>query len=256
MKIAVCVKHAVDEAELRTDASGKPVLEGAVCKMSAFDKNAVEEAVRLKSGQGGEVVVFTVGNADAKKTIKEALAMGADRAVHVIAELGTLDTLGTSRLLASAISRAGSFDVILCSEGASDTYSGQVPPMLGELLGLPYVGYAKRVEIAGATAKMEQSFEDSVELVECAVPFVVSVVSEINEPRYPTLIQIMQASKKPVEDVPIHALGPAGQSGGNSAVLSMSAQAMERKRILIEGAPDEAAKKLLDALATDGVMPI
>jgi len=83
----------------------------------------------------------------------------------------------------------------------------------------------------------------------------VSVVSQINEPRYPTLIQIMQASKKPTEEVSVHALGPAGQSGGNAVVLSMTAQAMERKRVLIEGAPDEAAKKLLDALSADGVLP-
>jgi len=167
MKIAVCVKHAIDEAELRTDSSGRPILEGAACKMSTFDKNAVEEAIRLKSSHGGEVVIFTIGSANAKKTIREALAMGADRAVHVIAEPGTLDTLGTSRALASAISRAGSFDGVLGSEGASDTYSGQVPPMLGELLGLPYVGYASKIEISGATARMEQSFEEGVEVVEC-----------------------------------------------------------------------------------------
>lgn len=255
MRVAVCVKQAIDETELKTDASGRPLLEGASTKMSTFDKNAVEEAVRIKSSHGGEVVVFTVGGADAKKTIKEALAMGADRAVHVLAEVGTLDSLGTARTLAGAIGKEGSFDVVLCSEGSSDTYTGQVPPMLGEVLSLPYVGYARKIEIGTDTARVERSLEDSVESVECGLPFVASVVSEINEPRYPTLIQIMQASKKPIAELGVHMLGPAGLSGGNVAVVSMTAQAMERKRVMIEGTPEEAAEQLLRALATEGVLP-
>jgi electron transfer flavoprotein beta subunit len=255
MRIAVCVKNAVDETELKTDSSGVPILEGAASKMSTFDKNAVEEAVRMKASGGGEVVVFTVGSQEAKKTIKEALAMGADRAVHVLVNPGTLDSLGTSRLLASAIRRAGSFDAVLCSEGSSDTYSGQVPPMLGEVLALPYVGYARKIELGKGTAKVERVLEDSVEVVECGTPLVVSVVSEINEPRYPTLIQIMQASKKPIEDVSPAELGPAGLSGGNTAVLSMSAQAMVRKKVIFDGSPEEAAEKLVRALESEGVLP-
>ena len=254
MKIAVCVKNAVDESELKTDSAGMPLLEGAATKMSTFDKNAVEEAVRMKAKHGGEVVIFTVGASDAKKTIKEALAMGADRAVHIVASPGTLDSLGTSRVLANAIKRAGGFDVVLCSEGSSDTYTGQVPPMLGELLSLPYVGYARKIEVSDRVATVERSLEDSIETVECRVPFVASVVSEINEPRYPTLIQIMQASKKPMEELAPAELGPAGLSGGNTAVISMSAQGMVRKRVVFEGSPDETAEKLVQALAAEGVL--
>jgi electron transfer flavoprotein beta subunit len=255
MKIAVCVKNAIDESELKSDSAGVPMLTGAATKMSTFDKNAVEEAVRLKAIHSGEVVVFTVGDADSRKVVKEALAMGADRAVHVIANLGTFDSLGTARILANAMKRGGSFDVILCSEGSSDTYTGQVPPMLGELLSLPYVGYARKIEIEGASARIERSLEDSVEVVECGVPFVASVVSEINEPRYPTLIQIMQASKKPVENLSPADLGHAGLTGGNTAVISMSAQAMARKRVVFEGSPEETAKKLVEALGAEGVLP-
>ncbi len=254
MRIAVCVKHAVDESELRTDKAGRPILDGASSKMSTFDKNAVEEAVRMKSAHGGEVVIFTVGSPDARKTLKEALAMGADGAVHVTAEPGTMDSLGTARALAAAIRRAGAFEVIICAEGSSDSYTGQVPPMLGELLSLPYVGYARKIDISAGNAKVEQSLEESLRSVECPLPFVVSVVSEINEPRYPTLIQIMQASKKPLQEVPLDTLGPAGLSGGNVGVVSMSAQAMNRKHLVIEGAPDEAAKKLIEALASEGVI--
>jgi electron transfer flavoprotein beta subunit len=254
MKIAVCVKHAVDETELKVDSAGSPQLKGAATKISTFDKNAVEEALRLKAAHSGEVVVVTVGTIEAKKSMKEALAMGADRGVLVTADPMTIDTRRTAELLAAAIKKGGPYDLILCSEGSSDIYSCLVPPMLGELLGLPYVGYAKKIEVAGQTAKLERSLEDSIEIVEGPLPVVASVVSEINEPRYPTLIQIMQAGKKPVEELAPDSLLP-GAKPAASLVTAMKAQAMARKKVLLEGPPDETAKKLVDALASEGVLP-
>ena len=253
MKIAVCVKHAVDETELKIDPSGKPLLSGAVSRMSTFDKNAVEEGLRLKAAHQGEVAIFTVGPAESKKTMKEALAMGADRGVLVTADTSATDTVRTAGLLAAAIKKAGPFDIVVCSEGSSDTYSGQVPPMLGEALGAAFVGYARKVEVSGQTAKVERSLEDSVEVVEASVPLVVSVVSEINEPRYPTLIQIMQAGKKPLEELSGDQLLPVGEYK-QATIVSMSAQQSTRKHVMIEGSPDEAAAKLVDALMKEGVV--
>ncbi len=253
MKVAVCVKHAIDETELKTGPSGSPVLAGAASKISTFDKNAVEEALKLKSSLGGEVVVFTVGGPDARKSMKEALAMGADRGAHVVADTEKFDSFAVSAVLAKAIQKLGPFDVVLCSEGSSDTYCGQVAPMLAERLGLPYAGYARKVEVSGGTSKVERALEESVETVECTLPFVASVVSEINEPRYPTLIQIMQASKKPVEELTLQQLGAEGGLA-MVRVESMSAQSMNRKRVMIEGTPEEAAAKLVEALAKEGVV--
>jgi electron transfer flavoprotein beta subunit len=252
MKIAVCVKQAIDEAELRIDPQGKPLLESAAAKMSTFDKNAMEEALRIKSAQGGEVVVLLVGNPDARKTLKEALAMGADRGVLVTADILKIDALLTAELLAAATKKAGPFDLVFCSEGSSDVYTGLVPPMLATLLGLPYVGHARKVELA-STLRAERSLEDSIEVVETRLPSVVSVVSEINEPRYPTLIQIMQASKKPIEEVKAEALLPTSERTGAS-VLSMSAQSTSRKHVLIEGSPQEAAAKLVAELEKEGLL--
>ena len=254
MKIAVCVKNAVDETELKVDSSGNPQLAGAPSKMSTFDKNAVEEALRLKAANSGEVVIVTVGPVEAKKTMKEALAMGADRGVLVTADPMRQDTRRTAELLAAAVKRGGPYDLVVCSEGSSDVYSGLVPPMLSELLGLPYAGYARKVEVAGQSAKVERSLEDSVDVVEATLPMVVSVVSEINEPRYPTLIQIMQAGKKPLEEVSPDSLAP-GIAPAKPLVEGMKAQAMARKKVVFEGAPEEAAKKLIDALAGEGVLP-
>ena len=254
MKIAVCVKHAVDETELKVDAGGNPQLKGAATRMSTFDKNAVEEALRLKAAHQGEVVIVTVGTPEAKKTMKEALAMGADRGVLVSTDPMSVDTRRTAELLAAALKKGGPYDLVLCSEGSSDMYSGLVPPMVGEILGLPYVGYARKIEVSGQSAKVERALEDSVEVVEAPMPLVVSVVSEINEPRYPTLIQIMQAGKKPMEELSPEALLPgAGQSA--SLVRGMKAQAMARKRVVFEGPPEETAKKLVEALAAEGVLP-
>ena len=253
MKIAVCVKNAVDETELKIDSGGKPVLAGAVTRMSAFDKNAVEEGLRLKAAHQGEVVLFTVGTPDSKKTMKEALAMGADRGVLVTGDPTAIDTMRTAGMLSAAIKKFGPFDAVLCSEGSSDTYSGQVPPMLGEMLGTAFVSYARKIDVSGQTARLERSLEDSVEVVEVQLPFVASVVSEINEPRYPTLIQIMQAGKKPMEELNGDQLSPAGGSRGASTA-SMSAQQSARKHTMIEGAPEEAAAKLVDALTKEGVL--
>jgi len=254
MKVAVCVKQAVDETELKVGPSGTPLIAGAATKVSTFDKNAVEEALRLKAAAGGDVVIFTVGPADARKAMKEAMAMGADRGVHVVADTERFDPMLVAQLLAKAIQKSGPYDVVLCSEGSSDTYSGQVPPMLAECLSHPYAGYARKIELAGAASKVERALEDKVEVVECPLPFVASVVSEINEPRYPTLIQIMQASKKPVEELSPQTLGVLTEKT-LVRVESMSAQAMNRKRVLIEGTPEEGASKLIEALAKEGVIP-
>ena len=253
MKIAVCVKHAVDETELKLDPSGKPLLAGAAGKMSTFDKNAVEEGLRLKAKLQGDVTVFMVGTPDSKKTLKEALAMGADRGVLVTSAPGTLDTFRTAEVLAGAIKKSGPYDIVICAEGSSDTYSGQVPPMLGEFLGVPYVGYARKIDVSGQSARIERSLEDSVETVESPIPLALSVVSEINEPRYPTLIQIMQASKKPIEELTADAAAPPGDYK-QLAVSSMSSQPSSRKHVLIQGTPEEAAAKLVEALVKEGVL--
>lgn len=253
MKIAVCVKHAIDETELRVDSSGMPQTSGAVSRMSTFDKNAVEEGLRLKSSHPGEVVIFTVGTGDARKTLKEALAMGADRGVLISADPVKIDSLRTAEMLSAAIRKNGPFDVVLCAEGSSDTYSGQVPPMLGEILDGAYIGYAKKIEINGNLARIERSLEDSVEIVEASLPLVTSVISEINEPRYPTLIQIMQASKKPIEELGGDQLAPSG-SYQQASIISMSAQSSSRKHVLMDGSPEEAASKLIESLAKEGVL--
>ena len=248
------MKQAIDEAELKIDSMGKPDLSGAPSKMSTFDKNAVEESVRLKESMGGTVTVLTVGGSGAKKTVKEALAMGGDRGYLVLAEPDTNDGLTTAYLLARAIEKFGPFDLVLCAEGSSDVYTGQVGPMLSEWLTLPFLGYVRKVVASGGGIRCEQVLEDRIRILEARMPAVVSVVSEINEPRYPTLIQIMQASKKPIEEIAARLLTDGRAPQPSVVTVGMTAYALERRRIIFEGGPEETSKKLVEALVSEGLI--
>ncbi len=248
------MKHAIDELELKTDAEGRVDLAGAPSKMSIFDKNAVEESVRLKESLGGTITIISVGDSGAKKTVKEALAMGGDRGCLVIAEPGSNDGLTTSYLLARAIEKFGPFDLVLCAEGSSDLYTGEVGPMLSGWLALPFLGYARKIEARGGEVRCEQVLEERIRVIEARMPAVVSVVSEINEPRYPTLLQIMQASKKPIEEVGAQALADERSPPRTVVTLGLIGYSSERKRVIFEGGSEETSRKLVEALVSEGLI--
>jgi len=252
MNIVVCVKHATDENELQSDESGKPRLNPDARKMSTFDRNAVEAAVRIRDSKGGSITVVSLGDVDCKKTVKEALAMGGDRGVVILSN-SHLDALMTSYYLANAIQKIGNPDLILCSEGASDTYVGFLGPMLAEWLNLPFIGYARDIEITEHTVKCEEQLEDRIETVTANLPAVISVVSEINEPRYTTLLQIIQASKKPIEEITLESLKAPDFPYSQVEVVDVRAETVNRKRIIFEGSPEVTAKKLIAALENEGI---
>lgn len=255
MNIVVLVKSAVDEAELRADATGRPVLKGAATKMSTFDMNGVEEAVKQKEAGGGTVTVLSLGGPDAKKAIKEAVAMGCTRGVHILAEPGAApDSLETAYCLAQAVKRLGPFDLVVCSEGASDTYQGQVGAMVAEFLDMPFLAYAKTLETQGGAVTCEEAFEGGVRTLRADLPAVVSVVSGANTPRYPTLIQVMVAGKKPIEELALASLRGEDCPRSETRVLDVVVQPANRKKVVFGGTPDEAAKKLAEALKSEGVL--
>jgi len=255
MNIVALVKSAVDEAELRADAAGHPVLNGAVSKMSNFDKNGVEEAVKLKERSAGTITVLTLGGAESKKAIKEAMAMGATKAVHIVTDPEEApDALETAYCLAQAIKNLGQIDIVYCSEGASDTYQGQVGAMVAELLGLPFLAFARKIEVDSGKVRCEQAVEGVVKVLEAPLPAVVSVVSEANVPRYPTLLQVIAAGKKQIDDVPIASLRGPDYPETGTHVVEVRAQAGSRKRVLLDGSAVEAATRLVGLLKQEGVL--
>ena len=259
-EIVVCFKHVVDETELRVDrANNKINFEGAKTKISDDDKNAIEEAVRLKEKNGGSITALCVGGADAKKSVKEALAMGCDRA-RLLSDptFQDSDAIQTAYLLSQAIKKIGKYDVIITAGATTDTYSGIVGPSLAEWLGLPQITFALRLALSGSKIIADRSLEEGVETVECEMPAVVSVSREINQPRFPTLIQIMSAGKKEMLEWNASALEAnpqwVGKAGSKIEVVALNVPKSARKKVIFEGKSEEVAAKLADALLKEGVV--
>jgi len=261
VRILVCVKQAVDVSQLKVDtATRKLITVDAPRKISDFDKNALEEAIRLKEKLGGEVLTLTLGPEDAKTTVREALAMGADKA-YVVSDsaLENSDTLATSYILAEAIKRIGQFDLILCGEASIDSFSAQVGPRLAERLNIPQVTYVRKLSLEGDVLTGERSLEDAIETVRAKTPVLVTVTREINEPRIPSLMSIMKASKKEVvlwraADLNL-AEERVGESGSALKLLDVLAPKVERKRIVLKGEnASEIAEKLARTLLQEGVV--
>ena len=261
VRILVCVKQAIDVSQVKIDtATRRLITVDAPKKISDFDKNALEEAIRLKEKLGGEIITVTVGPEDAKTTIREALAMGADRA-YVISDptFEGSDTLATSYILAEAAKKLGSFDLILCGEASVDSFSAQVGPRLGERLNLPIITYVKKLNLEGDTVTVERNLEDSYETIRAKTPVLLTVTKELNEPRIPSLMAIMKASKKEViiwkaADLNINT-EKVGESGSAIKIVSILAPKVERKKIVIKGeTTTETAEKLAKALIQEGVI--
>ena len=194
------MKQTVDLQQIRIKRDTRePVLEGLPVLFGDMDKNALEEAVRIKEKHGVKVTVLSVGSAKLKETVLEALAMGADEACLVVdpACEGS-DTAASALTLARAVEKIGSSDLILVGEGSADNYSGQIGSRLAELLRIPQVTYARELTIEGNTVTAIRDIEGSLEVVKTNTPLVVSVTSEINKPRRPPLTQILRASRKPM----------------------------------------------------------
>jgi electron transfer flavoprotein beta subunit len=200
MNIVVCVKQVPDTwAEKKLSQDDKTVDRASVDGvMNELDEYAVEEALRIKEAQGGEVTVLTMGPDKSVETIRKALSMGADKAVHLVdPALHGSDALATSYAMAKALGTIEHDLVILGSE-STDARMSVLAPMLAERLGATQLTFARKVEAGDGTVKIERVTDTGYEIVEGATPAVVSVVEKINEPRYPSFKGIMAAKKKPL----------------------------------------------------------
>ena len=261
LRIVVCFKYSLDVDEIKIDPSSKSLIfEGVPRKISNFDKNALEAAIKLKEEHGGEVVAVTACPEETSKGVKEALAMGVDMAYIVSDPAFTdSDASATSLVLAEAIKKIGSFDLILCGEASIDGFTGQVPAALAERLGIPQLTYVRKISLGEGKVVVERTLEADYPVVETPLPALLSVTGEINEPRIPSLMMIMKASKKPsttwtLEDLELP-LERVGSAGSPIQVTKLFVPPSERKQILIEGeTPQEVAKKLVAELDKLGVL--
>jgi electron transfer flavoprotein beta subunit len=222
MKIIVCVKQVPDtETRIRIAGDAKGIEEGDVnWIVSPYDEHAIEEALRLKEKHGGEVVVVSLGPDRAQTAIRSALAMGADAGVFLKDPLfESLDTAATARALSSAIRALEPFDLVLTGQQGVGGDNSQVPGMLAELLGLPQVTVALKLEVQDGKATVEREIEGAHETWETPLPAVISAQKGLNEPRYASLKGIMAAKKKPIEVKDAAALGLGADQLANQVEL-------------------------------------
>ena len=201
MNIVVCVKQVPDTWAERKLKPGDATLdrESVDGLINELDEYAVEEALQIKEAHGGEVTVLTMGPEKASESVRKALSMGADKAVHLIDDaLAGSDVLQTSYALAQVLGSIG-FDLVVLGAESTDARMGAMAAMLAERLGVPQLSLASKVEIDGSSITIYRQSEDGYWKVAADLPAVVSVVEKINEPRYPSFKGIMAAKKKPVQ---------------------------------------------------------
>ena len=258
-RIIVCLKQAVDVSQLKVDPATRQLLiASAPRKMSDFDKNALEEAIRIKEKLGDvEILTLTVTSEDAKAVLREALAMGADKA-YVVNDVSfkDVDTSGTAYILAEAIKKIGEYSLVLCGETSLDSFSGLVGSRLAELLNLPQMSSVRKVSVEGDTVIAERTLEDAVETVKAKMPALITVTREINQPRIPSLMMIMKASKKEIVTWTVADLDvQRDRLGSKIEVVEVLAPKTERKKIKITGENvQKIAEKLARALIEEGVV--
>ncbi|MFL6138084.1 MAG: electron transfer flavoprotein subunit beta/FixA family protein [Frankiaceae bacterium] len=232
MNIVVCVKQVPDTwAEKRLSPQDQTVdRESVDGVMNELDEYAVEEALRLKEAQGGEstVTVLTMGPAKAVETIRKALSMGADAAVHLVDDaLHGSDAPATSLAMAKALGTVD-FDLVVCGSESTDARMSVLPAMLAERLGCAQLTYARKVDVEGSTIRIERLTESGYDVVEASAPAVISVVEKINEPRYPSFKGIMAAKKKPLTTLTLADIGVDPGEVGSAAATSAVEDAQPR----------------------------
>lgn len=249
MKIGVCVKQVpAKDAPLAIADGGTWIRESDIgFETNEPDTYALEEALRLKEKHGGEVVAISMGPERAKQTIKEALARGADRGIHIAeSEYFKLDPLAAARPLAASI-KGENFGLILTGLQSDDQGFGQTGVLLAELLGWPQATIVMQIEAADGRVKVKRELEAGwFQWVELPLPAVLTIQSGINKPRYATLQGIMAAKKKVISTVERASLGVRGSS--TQRVERIYVPAKNKKTEFITGSPKEAAAKLLEKL--------
>lgn len=200
MKIVVCIKQVPDTTEIKLNPeTGTLIRDGVPSIINPDDKAGLELALELKECAGAEVTVITMGPPQADKALREALAMGADRAILLTdRKFAGADTLATSNALAGAL-RQLKYDLIVTGRQAIDGDTAQVGPQIAEHLGLPQVTYVEQLQLNGAKYRIRKATEDGYQIVEVPAPALITVLSSANKPRYMNVKGIVEAYGREVE---------------------------------------------------------
>ncbi len=208
MKLLVAVKRVIDyNVQIRVKADGSGVEKDNVkMSMNPPDENAVEEALRIKeAGKADEIIILSIGNDKVQETIRTALAMGADRGIHIKTD-NDLEPLAISKII-SKVAEEEKPSIILLGKQAIDDDSNQTGQMTSALLNWPQATFASKIEIEGQNAIVTREIDEGLERIKVSIPFVASCDLRLNEPRYASLPNIMKAKKKPIDTKEASSLG-------------------------------------------------
>ena len=255
MDIIVCIKQVPETTEIKIDERTNTLIrEGVPSIINPFDTYALEEAIRIREQLSGKVTALTMGPLQAEQAIKEAIAMGIDEGILVSdkAFIGS-DTLATSYTLSRAIQEIGEFDLIICGKQATDGDTAQVGPGIAEMLGIPFIAYVRRIEeIREDYIRAERMMEEGFQIIEMALPALITVVKEINEPRLPSLKGMLKAKKA---DIPVWNIeklggdtGKLGLNGSPTQVIRIFTPKPRAGGEMLEGSVEEQVSTLIAGL--------
>ena len=256
MNIIVCLKQVLDPeappASFKIDPSSNKVVPppGISPVLDPYSEYALEAALRIKDAQGGKITVISLGSNLLRDVVKKPLSMGADELILLEDEaFADGDSWSTAYALAMAIKKLGEYDLILCGRQAADWDAGQVGSGIAELLELPSVTVARKIDITDGKARVERATDDGYEVIELSLPALITVSNEIGQPRYPTIKGIMAAKRRePIvwkpADIGVDA-SQVGAAGRRSQLVKMFQPVREGECQIIEGdSPEEAAANL------------
>ena len=255
MNIVVCIKQVPGTTEIKIDPETNTLVrEGVESIINPFDTYALEEGVRLKQRCGGKVTAITMGPPQAENALRETISLGADEAILISDRVfAGSDTWATSYVLSRALAKIADYDVIICGKQTLDGDTGQVGSGLSEMLGVPFVAYVSNIdEIKEGYIRVHRMVEEGYEVLEMALPAVITVVKEINVPRLPSLRGSMKAK---TAQIPVWAAGDigveedkAGIAGSPTRVVKIFFPKREHKSEMFQGTPEEQVGQLVEML--------
>ncbi len=259
MNIIVCLKQVPDTNEVKINKeTGTLIRDGVPSIINPDDRNALEEALKLKDECGANVKVVSMGPPQAKNALKEALAMGADEC-YLISDraFGGSDTWATSTIIAAAIETVGDYDVIFCGRQAIDGDTAQVGPEVAEFLGVAQVTYAKNVKVKEDKLLVSRYTETGDYLIEAEMPVLLTAIKELNEPRYPSVRGILEAYSNGDDKIKVLTLQDLniditqiGLKGSPTNVYKSFVPVKDKHNEIIDGAnKKEKAEKLMSILS-------
>jgi electron transfer flavoprotein alpha/beta subunit len=264
MNIIVTVKQVPDTHEVKIDPkTGTLIREGVPSIINPEDKNAIEEALRIKENHGNvEITALSMGPPQAETALREALSMGIDRAILLSDRaFAGADTLATSYMLSVAIKKIKKYDLILCGRQAIDGDTGQVGPQLAEVLGLPQATFAEEIRIHGKRVTVKSNFDSVIRVIEMNTPALITVSSRINRPRYKTMNGVLRAFRdKEVitwtkDDLKLNPMR-IGMNGSPTWVRKTFVPSHSRDGLVIEKRSVEMAEDILDYILEKALLKI